>query len=51
MIIAHRLSTVRAADRVVVMDDGGIVDQGTHRVLLERCGLYRKLVEASEGVA
>lgn len=51
LIIAHRLSTARAADRVVVMDDGRVVDQGPHAVLLERCDLYRDLVGASEGVA
>ena len=40
LIIAHRLSTVRRADRVVVMDQGRIVDEGTHRELLKRGGLY-----------
>lgn len=45
IIIAHRLATVLKADRIVVMDEGGIVDQGTHRELLARGGLYARLAE------
>jgi len=45
LIIAHRLSTVRNADRIYVIDEGRIVDQGTHEVLLARGGLYRSLYE------
>jgi ABC-type multidrug transport system fused ATPase/permease subunit len=44
-VIAHRLSTVSLADEVVVMDDGRIVDRGTHEDLLERCGFYREIAE------
>jgi len=44
-VIAHRLSTVSLADEVVVMDDGGIVDHGTHEQLLEGCGFYREIAE------
>jgi subfamily B ATP-binding cassette protein MsbA len=45
LIIAHRLSTVRRADRLVVLDRGRIVEQGTHAQLLERSGLYARLYE------
>jgi ABC-type multidrug transport system fused ATPase/permease subunit len=45
IVIAHRLSTVRNADRIYVIDDGGILQQGTHRALLEQGGLYRDLYE------
>lgn len=41
--IAHRLSTVINADKIVVMEAGGIVDVGRHEELLERCDLYRNL--------
>ena len=46
LVIAHRLSTVESADKIVVMDKGQIVEQGTHRELLERQGLYADLYNA-----
>ncbi len=45
LIIAHRLSTVQQADRVMVLDDGVLVEQGKHQDLLDQDGLYRRLVE------
>jgi subfamily B ATP-binding cassette protein MsbA len=44
-VIAHRLSTVRRADRIVVIEGGTIADIGTHEELMGRLGLYRKLHE------
>ena len=43
LVIAHRLATVRAADRIVVMDEGRLVEQGSHPELIERNGLYAHL--------
>src|SRR4051812_43637436 len=43
IVIAHRLATVRAADRIVVMSDGAIVEEGTHGTLNARGGLYARL--------
>ncbi len=43
LVIAHRLSTIEHADRVVAMDAGRVVEQGTHRELLARGGLYARL--------
>ncbi len=45
IVIAHRLSTVRDRDRIIVIDQGKIVEEGTHSELLENEGLYRKLVK------
>ncbi|GAB4262060.1 MAG: ABC transporter ATP-binding protein [Deferrisomatales bacterium] len=45
LVVAHRLATVRRADRVVVLKRGEIVEQGTHEGLLARGGLYRTLYE------
>lgn len=42
-VIAHRLSTIRSADLILVMNDGNIVEQGTHDSLMERQGAYAKL--------
>jgi subfamily B ATP-binding cassette protein MsbA len=45
IVIAHRLATVRRADVIFVLDDGSIVEQGTHQQLLSRGGLYSELHE------
>jgi ABC-type multidrug transport system fused ATPase/permease subunit len=44
-VIAHRLSTIRNADLICVIDDGEIVERGSHEALLARDGLYRELYE------
>ena len=44
-VIAHRLSTVRRADRILVLDNGMIIDEGTHERLLARAGTYRRLYD------
>ena len=45
-VIAHRLSTIRHADLILVVDDGEVVEQGTHQELMQKNGAYRKLYEA-----
>jgi len=45
-VIAHRLATVRDADRILVLDEGRLVGTGTHQELFDRGGLYRRLCEA-----
>ena len=47
--VAHRLSTIAAMDRLVIMDKGVIVEQGTHRELLDRGGLYATLWQRQSG--
>jgi ABC-type multidrug transport system fused ATPase/permease subunit len=49
LIIAHRLSTVKNADRILVLQDGRIVEEGTHEQLLAKGTLYRRLYELQRG--
>jgi ABC-type multidrug transport system fused ATPase/permease subunit len=46
LIIAHRLRTVRRADRVLVLERGQVVEEGTHEELAEGTGLYGRLYQA-----
>ncbi len=50
LVVAHRLSTIRNADRIVYIDHEGIREQGTHAELLEQGGYYAKLYEATQTV-
>ncbi len=49
IVVAHRLSTVQNADRILVLDKGQIVESGTHRELTQRSGLYARLSELQFG--
>jgi ATP-binding cassette subfamily B protein len=42
-VIAHRLSTIQGADNILVVDQGNVVEQGTHKELMEKKGFYNKL--------
>jgi len=50
LVVAHRLSTIRNADRIIVMGDNGIIEQGSHDELLARRGAYARLHNAQFGL-
>jgi ABC-type multidrug transport system fused ATPase/permease subunit len=45
IVIAHRMSTIRRADKIIVLDDGELVEEGTHETLMRSRGRYRELIE------
>lgn len=49
LLVAHRLSTIRDAERIVFLDGGIAVDTGTHDELVERCAGYRALIRSQSG--
>jgi subfamily B ATP-binding cassette protein MsbA len=48
VVIAHRLSTVRFADEIIVLDKGQIVERGKHETLMQQDGIYKKLIDMQE---
>jgi ATP-binding cassette subfamily B protein len=49
LVIAHRLATIQDADRIIVIDESGVAEQGRHQELVQRAGIYRRLHEAQYG--
>ena len=49
ILVAQRISSILDADRILVVDDGQIVGQGTHQELLDSCPLYREIAEIQLG--
>ncbi|MGH7192416.1 MAG: ABC transporter ATP-binding protein, partial [Candidatus Saccharimonadales bacterium] len=49
VVIAHRLSTIQRMDRIVVLNEGRIIEEGSHKQLLARGGLYARLWEHQSG--
>lgn len=49
LIIAHRLATVLKADRILVMDDGKVIEEGTHKALIKKKGVYARLAKLQFG--
>ncbi len=45
LIIAHRISTIKDADKIIIVDEGKVIDVGTHNQLLKRCSFYLDMVE------
>lgn len=50
-VIAHRLSTIQNADRIIVMDEGKIVETGSHNQLMEENGLYAEMIQSGQAVS
>jgi ABC-type multidrug transport system ATPase subunit len=48
LLVAHRVSTVMLADRIVVIEDGRVIEEGTHLELLQRNGVYAELAKVQE---
>ena len=46
IIIAHRLSTIISANKIIVIDNGKVLEEGTHKELINKNGLYKKIYES-----
>ena len=51
LVVAHRLSTIQGADKIIVLDKGGIAEAGDHKSLIEKKGLYYRLYTGAAGAA
>lgn len=49
IVIAHRLQTVKSADRILVLESGTVVEDGSHESLLAKKGIYAKMLELQSG--
>ena len=50
ILISHRITTLSAADKIIVLDRGRIVEEGTHEELKTRGGIYQKIFDAQSGI-
>ena len=51
LIVTHRMSTLELVDKIMVMDNGQVIDYGTHEELLNRCKIYHRLREMNQDKA
>ena len=45
LVVAHRLSTIKNADKIIVMERGNVIESGNHQQLVEKNGVYKKLYD------